>query len=392
MLFTKRDARIYFHYLDQKHQVKTSTIKAMQFFVNAGLYDSEKTKSPNLPIKQDISGNRLFGVFSSKGKNTSSTYTSFLITRIFKMKYQVNSIKNMFSIGLAALFLFTASMAQAEVIFHEETPVYDATNDSQAGRILIPSNNDVQVINGTINGDNDVDQWGFEVNRSTRAIQIHSSGARVIWVLDKNKNLRSDPEDRNIILTRGNEGHTLLVRNGPRIVAVVSGSKGQNYSLIVSNVSKPAREITATFINAKALDKFDGRFAGKADFRAKVTFVKTEEPLRGIPSSQKVVSNNNNPNFNVKAFTSFSTATRKIPIVLSLVDQDPGKDDVADISPNSTKRSLETEYDAFTETVFGPDGEKLGKRGQVITVQGTDSNRKAQVSFRIDTKDPINAF
>lgn len=301
-----------------------------------------------------------------------------------------NTAKLARSICVAAPLLFGAAAAHGQVITHLENAISDATNDSEGIRIPIPANTTTPtIINGEINRSGDVDLWAFEVNNFSRAIEFQSTASRVIWANDTNRNRRSDIEDSNIILTRGYERHQILLRNGPIILARVTGEPGQKYTLFMNAENKPTRDVNVTFIDGKAIDRFDGRFRGKADFRAKITFTKAENGRS--PAASKKISNNNNPTFNLALGRPFSLSTRKVPIELRLVDVDrASKDDVADISPNVPGRSLNLVYDSARKVVLGPSGEQLGKLGEIITVQGTDSNRRAKISFRVDTNEPLN--
>lgn len=305
-----------------------------------------------------------------------------------------STTRRVLSLSLLCVSLSAAVAVSAQPFLEfEESEALDRVNDSQAPGFDVPANNQLRSITGKINTEGDVDQWAFDVGSGVKAVQVFTDASRVVWAVDSNRNSQSDPDDVVFSLTRGQENPLFTmnrVRNGAKILAIVSGEPGERYRFLVSQKGKPTRDVIATFIDAEALDRFDGRFRGhRADFRAKVSFLKPTRDLR-IPSVSKKISNNDKPTFDLKHRMSIGTSTRKVPIQLRLVDVDrAGKDDVADISPNFTGRSLDVEYDAILKLVRGPSGETLGKLGEVITIQGSDKGRRAKISFRIDTKEPI---
>jgi hypothetical protein len=175
-----------------------------------------------------------------------------------------------------------------------------------------------------------------------------------------------------------------LIPDGANVLAMVTNLRPVTLDYEFSAVIKkhPTVKITAVFKDAKALAKFDGFGGGAADFRARLTVNNNDFRRR-----QKVDANNDSPIFNLKAIELVPSNQQFVPIVMSLVDLDPGKDDVADINPQvGGKRSLELEYDTAVKVVRDLNNKTLGNAGQTITVEGTESH-KARVRFFVVSED-----
>ncbi|MBE9029031.1 hypothetical protein IQ266_04550 [filamentous cyanobacterium LEGE 11480] len=145
---------------------------------------------------------------------------------------------------------------------------------------------------------------------------------------------------------------------------------------------KQTGTVTLTVLKAKALSKFDRSIPfskkGRPDFYV-LTKVNTQ---RGHTVSLKR-NNQNNPTFNHK-LTSRIPENNLVEYTIRLKESDAGRDDTADINPVRRRNNLEVIYDANARAVFMPNGRRLGRLGETITVQGDSKSRRASITFKLE--------
>ncbi|WP_421654375.1 hypothetical protein [Leptothermofonsia sp. ETS-13] len=160
-------------------------------------------------------------------------------------------------------------------------------------------------------------------------------------------------------------------------------------SALASPLSAQTLERTVNMTVVKASTKWVDSFdQGIIQYFAPDFYVIPTIDGRQLPKS-KVVSDKMEPTFNHSVATKVSLSKTKVPISLKLMDSDtfPNSDDIADINPLPGQDVLTLNYEPSTGSIYGPDGRKLGTKGQAIAVKGDKDKHGVEITFIVTHKD-----
>ncbi|MBE9029011.1 hypothetical protein IQ266_04445 [filamentous cyanobacterium LEGE 11480] len=258
-------------------------------------------------------------------------------------------------------------------------------------------------ISGQLSNRQDSDLYAFTVNGAAQSLVITSgnNSARLSYAVleDTNNNGRRDFSDRVVLLTSAgnNTQRQLNIQGKTRLLFQVFGNS-RNSAAAYSFRLLPQKQrrdsqvgIEIRGANVKTSESFDNRtFSGGRSARADF-YVKVNLDRRRLLKT-RTIKNNDFPIFNQSAFRKIPGTQGEVKFEITMMDDDFGRDDQADISPGSA-RTFKVRYLIATGEIVGPDNQVLGQMGAgplggnkispVLRAAGNDRKRGANLFFRI---------